>query len=85
MNERRPQIGAAFREGLGEKSRPPTYALATEIHRAIDLSCRAGDACAALALGAGLGFPVGDSAPLRIHPQTSDLSKWIAGSLQSRM
>ena len=39
------------------------------MHRAIDLSCRACDACGAMAMGAGLGFPVGDSAPLRFHPQ----------------
>ena len=39
---------------------------ATEIHRAIDLSCRA---CGAMAMGAGLGFPVEDSAPLRFQPQ----------------
>ena len=69
MNERNPQLGATFRDTRGEKPKPPTFALETEIHRAIDLSCRACDACAALALCAGLGFPVGDSAPLRIHPQ----------------
>ena len=38
--------------------------------RAIDLSCRA---CGAMAMGAGLGFPVGVSAPLRIHPQPPTL------------
>ena len=63
------QLGATFRESRGEKPWPPTFALATEIHRAIDLSCRACDACGAMAMGAGLGFPVGDSAPLRFHPQ----------------
>ena len=63
------ELGASFREPLGEESRPPTFALATEIHRAIDLSCRACDACGAMAMGTGLGFPVGDSAPLRFHPQ----------------
>ena len=43
-----------------------SFALATEIDRAIDLSCRA---CGAMAMGAGLGFPVGVSAPRRFHPQ----------------
>ena len=35
---------------LGEQSKPPTFALATKRFRAIDLSCRACDAC-----GAGAG------------------------------
>ena len=56
-------------ERLSERPRPPTFALATEIDRASDLSWRACDACGAMAMGAGLGFPVGDSAPLRFHPQ----------------
>ena len=60
------QLGAKFRDTLGEQSKPPKFALATEIDRAIDLSCRA---CGAMAMGAGLGFPVGVSAPLRFHPQ----------------
>ena len=53
-------------------------ALATEIRRAIDLSCRACDACSAMAMGAGLGFPVGVFAPLRFHPQPpiSDI-EWV--------
>ena len=70
MNEKttttRQPLGATFREAGGEKDKPPQFALATEIDRAIDLSCRA---CGAMAMGAGLGFPVGDSAPLRFHPQ----------------
>ena len=76
MNEKttttRPRLGAPFREDGGEQSKPPTFALATEIDRAIDLSCRACDACGAMAMGAGLGFPVGDSATLRFPPPTSD-------------
>ena len=60
--EARQKLGAQNCEALGERSKPPKFALATECHRAIDLSCRACDACGALALGAGLGFPVG-------HPQ----------------
>ena len=77
MNEKttttRPRLGAPFREEGGEECKPPTFALATEIDRAIDLSCRACDACGAMAMGAGLGFPVGDSATLRFPPPTSDL------------
>ena len=57
---------ATFREPRGEERKPPQFALATETDRAIDLSCRA---CGAMAIGAGLGFPVGVSAPLRFHPQ----------------
>ena len=52
-----------------EKENPPTFALATEIDRAIDLSRRA---CGAVAMNAGLGFPVGTSAPLRFAPGTSN-------------
>ena len=52
--------------------------LATEQDRAIDLSCRA---CGALALGAGLGFPVGASAPLRFAPPTSDTSVTLTSLL----
>ena len=43
-----------------EKENPPTFALATEIDRNIDLSSRA---CGAMAMGAGLGFPTGAEAP----------------------
>ena len=67
--ETRRRLGATFHEGSGEKPKPPTFALATEIDRAIDLSCRA---CGAMAMGAGLGFPVGVSALLRFPPPTSD-------------
>ena len=59
------QLGAKFLDMLGEEENPPKFALATEIDRAIDPSCRA---CGAMALGAGLGFPVGVPAPLRFHP-----------------
>ena len=57
------------RDILGEQENSPKVALASEIDRAIDLSCRA---CGAMAMGAGLGFPVGVSAPLRFPPPTSD-------------
>ena len=62
----RPRLRMFFREPGGEHGKPPQFALATEIDRAIDLSCHA---CGAMAMGAGLGFPVGVSAPLRFHPQ----------------
>ena len=62
----RPGLGAFFREVLAEEPKPPIFALATKIDRAVDLSCRA---CGAMAMGAGLGFPVGVSAPLRFHHQ----------------
>ena len=58
-------LATYFRDTLGEEENRPQFALASEIDRAIDLSCRA---CAAMAMGAGLGFPVGDSAALRFHP-----------------
>ena len=74
MNERTPRTRGPFFCSGDEKPKPPTFALATEIHRAIDLSCRACDACGAMAMGAGLGFPVGDSAPLRFHPQPPNIS-----------
>ena len=73
MNEMKQHVhnclGTDFREVGGEECKPPKIALDTECHRAIDLSCRACDACGALALGAGLGFIVGVSTPLRFHPQ----------------
>ena len=51
MNERRQKLATysrrTFRDTLGEKENPPKFALATECHRAIDLSCRACDACGA--------------------------------------
>ena len=53
--------------------------LATEIDRAIDLSCRA---CGAMAMGAGLGFPVGVSAPLRFHPQPPILNFVVEPSVR---
>ena len=62
----RPQLGTYFRDTGAEKENRPQIALASERFRAIDLSCRA---CGAMAMGAGLGFPVGDSATLRFHPQ----------------
>ena len=69
MNEMTPDtrqtLGTFFRDMGGESENWPQIALATKRFRAIDLSCRA---CGALALGAGLGFPVGVSAPLRFPP-----------------
>ena len=59
-------LATYFRDRRGETENRPQIALASERFRAIDLSCRA---CGAMAMGAGLGFPVGDSAALRFHPQ----------------
>ena len=56
--------GLFFREPGGEQSKPRVFGLASEIDRAIDLSRRA---CGAMAMGAGLGFPIGDPASLRFH------------------
>ena len=66
--EARQKLGTFFREDGGEQENWPQIALpvASDEDRAIDLSCRA---CGAMAMGAGLGFPVGVSAPLRFHPQ----------------
>ena len=69
MIEARQKLATLFRDTVGGKENWPQIALATERFRAIDLSCRA---CGALALGDGLGFPVGVSAPLRFPPPTSD-------------
>ena len=75
MNEMRtdtrPILATYFCDDGGESENRPQIALAAERFRAIDLSCRA---CGALALGAGLGFPVGVSAPLRFPPPTSDIA-----------
>ena len=62
-------LGTFFWDSVGEAENRPQIALESDEDRAIDLSCRA---CGALALGAGLGFPVGASAPLRFSPPTSD-------------
>ena len=67
--EARQKLGTFFWDPGGEPENRPQIALASDEDRAIDLSCRA---CGALALGAGLGFPVGASAPLRFAPPTSD-------------
>ena len=64
--EARQKLWTYFRDKGGEPENWPQLALASERFRAIDLSCRA---CGAMAMGAGLGFPVGDSASLRFHPQ----------------
>ena len=69
MTEARQKLGEFFRDTRGETENRPQIALASDEDRAIDLSCRA---CGALALGAGLGFPVGASAPLRFAPPTAD-------------
>ena len=68
--EARQKLGTFFCDTVGESENRPQIALASDEDRAIDLSCRA---CGALALGAGLGFPVEVSAPLRFPPPTSDL------------
>ena len=75
----RPGLGTDFRDSRGEQCKPPQIALATEIDRAIDLSCRA---CGAMAMGAGLGFPVGVSAPLRFHPQPPIKTIYVDGPKQ---
>ena len=62
-------LGTFFWDPVGVSENRPQIALASDEDRAVDLSCRA---CGALALGAGLGFPVGVSAPLRFPPPTSD-------------
>ena len=64
--EARQKLGTYFRDTLAEKENRPQIALDSERFRAIDLSCRA---CGAMAMGAGLGFPVGVSAPPHFHPQ----------------
>ena len=46
----RPRLGTDFRDTGGEQCKSPSFALATKRFRAIDLSCRACDAC-----GAGAG------------------------------
>ena len=66
MTEARQKLATFFCEYGGEAESWPQIALASDEDRAIDLSCRA---CGAMAMGAGLGFPVGDSAALRFHPQ----------------
>ena len=56
----------------GEEELPPTFALATERFRAIDLSCRACDAC-----GAGAGcwawIPGGNLRSAPFSPPTFDI------------
>ena len=74
MTEARQKLGTFFRDGRGEPENRPQIALASDEDRAIDLS---GRACGALALGAGLGFPVGDSAPLRFHPQPPTYDSYL--------
>ena len=59
-------LGTFFCDPRGEPENSPQVVLASNEHRAIDLSCRARGA---LALRAVLVFPVGDSATLRFHPQ----------------
>ena len=66
MSITRKSLATYFCDTLAEEENKPQIALASERFRAIDLSCRA---CGAMAMGAGLGFPVGVSAPLRFHPQ----------------
>ena len=61
-------LGTFFCDPRGEPENSPQIVLASNEHRAIDLSYRARGA---LALGAGLEFPVGAFAPLRFTPPTS--------------
>ena len=57
--ETRPGLGAQIRGTGGEKENRPKFALATEIDRAIDLSCRACGAGAwALGLDSRWGSPL---------------------------
>ena len=56
MLDTRQILGTFFWDSVGAEENRPQIALASNEDRAIDLSCRA---CGALALGAGLGFPVG--------------------------
>ena len=67
-------LGTYFLETGGEEENRPQIALASERFRAIHLSCRA---CGAMAMGAGLGLPVGDSARLRFHPQPPINRNWL--------
>ena len=67
-------LATFLRDTVGEPETWPQIALATERFGAIDLSCRACDAC-----GAGcwvLGLDSRWGSPLRsfFHPQTSDTS-----------
>ena len=71
MTEARQKLGTFFWDSVSESENRPQIALASDEDHAIDLSCRA---CGALARGAGLGFPVGASAPLRFAAPTSDLN-----------
>ena len=75
MNEMTPEarqkLGAFLRESSGAQESRPKFALATKCHRAIDLSCRACDAC-----GAGAGcwawIPGGGLRSAPFPPPTSD-------------
>ena len=64
--EARQKLGTYFRDTQGDEENWRQITLASERFRDIDLSCRA---CGTMAMDAGLGFPVGDSASLRFHPQ----------------
>ena len=69
----RPQLGTYFRDTVEEKENWPQIALATERFRAIDLSCRACDACGAgcwvLGLDSRWGSPLRSvfTPNLRLH------------------
>ena len=60
-------LATDFRDRRGEQCKPPTFAPATKRFRAIDLSCRARDAC-----GAGAGcwawIPGGGLHSAQFHP-----------------
>ena len=68
----RPQLGPQNRDTRGEEEKRPKFALATKRFRAIDLSCRACDAC-----GAGAGcwawIPGGGLRCAPFPPPTSDV------------
>ena len=76
MNEKtleaRQKLGTDFRDTGGEEPKPPSFGLATKCHRAIDLSCRACDAC-----GAGAGcwawIPGGGLRSAPFSAPTSDI------------
>ena len=75
--EARQKLGTFFRESGGESENGPQIALATERFRAIDLSCRACDAC-----GAGcwvLGLDSWWGSPLRFvfHPQPPMINAFL--------
>ena len=78
MNEKtleaRQKLGTDFRDTHGEQCKPPSFGLATKRFRAIDLSCRACDACGA---GAGCWAWIPGRGTFGVEPPTSDSLGWI--------